>query len=502
MNKNYTVNLSRGLFNSKYLPLLDCGTRYMVLYGGAGSGKSVFIVQRYLIRLISERGRNLLVVRAVSNTNRDSTFAAFKQVISAWGLSELFRVCESDMRIRAANGNSVIFKGLDDSEKLKSITFENGILTDIWIEEASEITQADFNQLDIRLRGKGAKKQIVVSFNPTDINHWLKKRFVDTPDPNVTLMHGTYRDNGFLDDEYRALLESYKDSDPYYYAVYCLGEWGVFGSSVFNAERVSERIAALAPPLKKGVFTFSYNGADISDIRFDETEDGFIRVYEEPKDNERYVIGADTAGDGSDSFVAQVVSVTEGRQAAVLRRGFDEDVFARQIYCLGRAYNNALVAVETNFSTYPVRELERLGYPNQFVRIAEDEFTHRPTRSYGFKTTSVTRPVIISGLIETVRDGIGLLNDRTTLEEMLTFVRNRKGRPEAQAGAHDDCVLSLAIAFYIRSLSSAALSFDLSKMSHWTPDMLDDYENGNENEKRNMERLWGSGAPQTQIRRR
>ena len=212
--------------------MLDCNTRYLVLYGGAGSGKSVFAVQRFLLRLLSEKGRNLLVVRAVSNTNRDSTFAAFKQIIGAWGLYEMFRINESDMRIRAANGNAIIFKGLDDSEKLKSITFENGVLTDIWVEEASEVSQADFNQLDIRLRGKGPKKQMVVSFNPTDINHWLKKRFIDPFDGEVTVVHGTYLDNAFLDDDYKKLLESYHDSDPYYYAVYCLGQWA-FSEKVF-----------------------------------------------------------------------------------------------------------------------------------------------------------------------------------------------------------------------------------------------------------------------------
>lgn len=496
MNKNITLKVSRGLFNSKYLPLLGCGTRYLVLYGGAGSGKSVFAVQRFLLRLLSEKGRNLLVVRAVSNTNRDSTFAAFKQVISSWGLYDLFRVNESDMRIRAVNGSTVVFKGLDDSEKLKSITFENGVLTDIWVEEASEVSQSDFNQLDIRLRGNGPKKQIVVSFNPTDVNHWLKKRFIDPFDANVTVVHGTYLDNAFLDDDYKKLLESYRDSDPYYYAVYCLGQWGVFGESVFNAERVNARLASLAPPEKRGYFTFIYNGAVISEPRFIEAENGFIAVYEKPKEGERYVIGADTAGDGSDSFVAQVISVSEGKQVAVLPRGFDEDVFARQVWCLGKEYNNALVAVETNFSTYPTKELERLGYTNQFVRVAEDEFTHRPMHSFGFKTTAVTRPVIIAGLTEVVRDGLGLISDKTTLEEMLTFVRNRKGRPEAQQGAHDDCVMALAIAYYVRAQTVVERSFDLTKMSHWTQDMLEDYENGNEIEKKDMERLWGSGAPQ------
>ena len=87
------------------------------------------------------------------------------------------------MRITCANGNSVIFKGLDDTEKLKSITFPKGELTDIWVEEASEVREEDFNQLDVRLRGKGTHKQMVLTFNPVSVLHWLKRRFFDRQDP-------------------------------------------------------------------------------------------------------------------------------------------------------------------------------------------------------------------------------------------------------------------------------------------------------------------------------
>ena len=135
-----TVEISKKVFNPRFLPLLEDDThRYMVLYGGAGSGKSVFAVQRFLYRLLTLPLCNLLVVRAVAATNRDSTFALFRQVISRWGLSALFTCKESDLRITCANGNSVIFKGLDDTEKLKSITFPKGELTDILVEEASEM---------------------------------------------------------------------------------------------------------------------------------------------------------------------------------------------------------------------------------------------------------------------------------------------------------------------------------------------------------------------------
>ena len=169
------INISKKVFNKSFLHLLDNIKRYLVLYGGAGSGKSFFIVQRYIYKLLKNPKFNLLVVRATGKSNRDSTFALFKQVINKWKLSKHFKINESDLRIKCLlNGNEIIFSGLDDVEKLKSITFSKGELTDVWIEEASEVLEADFNQLDVRLRGKGTKKQIVISFNPIDVNHWLK----------------------------------------------------------------------------------------------------------------------------------------------------------------------------------------------------------------------------------------------------------------------------------------------------------------------------------------
>ena len=107
-------------------------------------------------------------------------------------------------------------------------------------------------------------------------------------------------------------------------------------------------------------------------------------------------------------------------------------------------------------SSGDVRELERLRYPRQYVRQAEDSFTHRLRQSYGFKTSSVTRPLVIAGLVEVVREHAEWLRDKDTLNEMLTFVRNENGRPEAQVGAHDDCVMSLAIAYYVRDRVPAA----------------------------------------------
>lgn len=446
------VQIPKRAFNKVYLPYLRNDSRYLVFYGGAGSGKSFFIGERYIVKMMEQAMCNLLVVRAVGNTNRDSTYALFKQVISKWGLSKYFKYNESDLRITCLlNHNSIIFKGLDDTEKLKSITFAKGELTDIWIEEATETDEQSFKQLDVRLRGGNTKKQIVISFNPVDVNHWLKKRFFEKKDNKVTWLHTTYKDNEFLDDDYRETLESFKDTDPYYYSVYCLGQWGVYGKTIFNAQQVNERKSSAPQPIKTGYFSYDYDGLKITNIKWVEDADGYIKIFEDVKSNYPYVIGGDTAGDGSDNFTAHVLDNTTGKQIAVLKHQFDEDMYAKQMYCLGTYFNNALMGIEVNFSSYPIKELERLKYRKMYVREREDTFTHKIVKAFGFKTTSVTRPIIIADLVQIVREHIDLINDTDTLDEMLTFVRNEKGRPEAQQGSHDDLIMGLAIAHYIRT---------------------------------------------------
>lgn len=224
------VKISKKVFNDKYLPYLDNEDRYLLFYGGGSSGKSYFIVQRWVYKILS-RKMNLLVVRQTGNTNRNSTFALFKQVINQWNLSQQFKINESDLRIKCVNGNEVIFSGLDDTEKLKSVTFESGELTDIWVEEATETLEEDINQLKVRLRGGKSKKQIVLSFNPVNINHWIKRHFIDSG--LATVCHSTYKDNKFLTEADKETLESFKDTDIYYYNVYCLGQWRSIRKDIF-----------------------------------------------------------------------------------------------------------------------------------------------------------------------------------------------------------------------------------------------------------------------------
>ena len=453
------INISSKVFNKGFLPYLENDKRYLVFYGGAGSGKSFFIVERYLFKILKSKHFNLLTVRKTGKSNRDSTFALFKQVINKWKLNNYFKINESDLRIKCLlNNHEIAFAGLDDVEKLKSITFSDGELTDEWIEEASEILEAVFNQLDIRLRGAGTKKQIVISFNPIDVNHWLKKRFFDKKDDNIEIYHSTYKDNSFLDEDYKKLLESYKETDEYYYNVYCLGQWGVLGKTVFDAKRINERLQQISTPLKTGYFIYDYDGIKITNIRWINDNNGYINIYQVPNAPvvTKYCIGGDTAGDGSDYFTAHVLDAKTGIQVATLKNQFDPDLYTKQMYCLGKYYKNALIAIEANFDSFPIRELQRLGYDNQYIREQVDTYTGKMEKKFGFRTTMMTRPVIISNLIQIVREHCETLNDKDTLEELLTIIRNEKGRIEAPEGGHDDQMMGLAIAHEARSQVSFA----------------------------------------------
>lgn len=230
------------------------------------------------------------------------------------------------------------------------------------------------------------------------------------------------------------------------------------GRCVFNSEKINQRLMELEPPIRRGQFKYDYNGLAIYNIRWEDDAKGFISIFENARPHCPYVIGGDTSGEGSDFFIGQVLDNTNGKQVAILRHQFDEDLYARQMYCLGEYYNFALMGIETNFSTFPQKELERLQYPRFYVREIEDSYTHRFSKAFGFKTTTLTRPIIIANLVEIMRDNIHLINDRVTLNESLTFVKNTKGKEEAIEGKHDDTIISLAIAYYIRNQQTFKLN--------------------------------------------
>lgn len=224
------------------------------------------------------------------------------------------------------------------------------------------------------------------------------------------------------------------------------------GKNVFDTAKVLTRLERLQKPIKVGYFEYDYDGLRISNIRWINDKNGYIKIYGIPNTPEitKYCIGGDTAGEGSDYFTGHVLDARTGQQVAVLKHQFDADQYTRQMYCLGTYYKQALIGIEANFDSYPIKELQRLGYMNQYVREAVDTYTGKKEKRFGFKTTSLTRPTIISRLVAIVREECDKINDADTLEELLTIVRNEKGRIEAPEGGHDDQMMGLAIAHEVR----------------------------------------------------
>lgn len=213
------------------------------------------------------------------------------------------------------------------------------------------------------------------------------------------------------------------------------------GTGVFDNEQIVLRLERLPEPAGRGEFT---------DGEWTESETGAITLYELPEDGVPYVLGGDTAGEGSDYFTAIVIDNVTGRIAAKLRQKYSEPEYVRQIYALGRFYNDALVAIETNFSTYPVMKLQEMEYPNQYSREREDTYTRQMKKSYGFRTDRQSRPRAIANLVEVFSSHPEWFTDRELLEEMLTFCYNEDHRPEALAGKHDDLVMGAAITYAVR----------------------------------------------------
>ncbi len=217
-----TVDLSdENLYNPKYIPILHSKRRYVHLAWGWGSWKSFFEAQKEIGKTF-ERGNRLLGIRKVKDTIRESIYGELVWVIEMWGLQEYFTCTVSPMQIvNRLTGSDIVFRGMDDPEKVKSITK----VTRVWIEEATELEEKDFNQLDLRLRGN-KELQITLTYNTIDKDHWLNGLFwVHGENENTSLLHTTYKDNKWAGDAYEVVMNRLKEQDMNMYNIYALGEW-------------------------------------------------------------------------------------------------------------------------------------------------------------------------------------------------------------------------------------------------------------------------------------
>lgn len=216
------------LFNPFYVPYLKDQTEFLHFWGSAGSGKSRFVAQKEVILSFDSRRhrKHTLVIRKVGATLATSVYAEIKEVIYSWQLQGLFKFRASPMSItNQVTGVEFLFTGFDEPEKIKSI---QGV-DRIWIEEATELkTKAELLQLRTRIRGV-KRPQVTLSYNPINVFHWLNVEVQELQLPGHRFIHSTYKDNVRMlekDDSFAVFLEGTRETDPNYYRVYALGEWG------------------------------------------------------------------------------------------------------------------------------------------------------------------------------------------------------------------------------------------------------------------------------------
>lgn len=240
---DFEIEIDPDIFNDVYEPWLYNMSRIQIIYGGASSGKSVFLSQRVVIDLLAG-GRNYLVCRAVGKTIRRSVFNEIKRRISEFGVNDLFTINHTEFTITCANGYVAYFIGLDDVEKVKSIVPETGAITDIWIEEATEVDKNTVKSLMRRQRGgdKSTRKRLTLSFNPILQDHWIFTEYfapigwandqTSYYSDELSILKTWYIHNKFLTEQ--DVHDLISETDKYFLDVYAYGNWGVLGNLIFK----------------------------------------------------------------------------------------------------------------------------------------------------------------------------------------------------------------------------------------------------------------------------
>ncbi len=307
---NINLQINREVFNKIYLEkAMYNNNRYQIYFGGSSSGKSFFLAQRCILDIT--QGRNYLITRNTAKTTRKSVFNEIVKAILNFKLNSYFIINKSELAITCTlNNKQILFCGLDDPEKIKSITPINGVITDIWVEEATECNYKAIKQLDKRLRGVSKfTKRLTLSFNPILKTHWIYKEYFNIYEDNkqyvekgnTSILKTTYKDNSFLADDDIHSLEN--ETDKYYYEVYTLGNWGILGNTIFRNYTVEE--------FDTSTFDKFHNGIDWG---FGTDPFAFIRSYYDKKRKTLYICDELCATGLTDEQSSEMVKEIIGRE--------------------------------------------------------------------------------------------------------------------------------------------------------------------------------------------
>ena len=214
--------------------------RYLICKGSRGSKKSTTAALKIIYNMMKYPLSNTLVVRQVFNTQRDSTYKQLIKATEMLGVRDKWTFTLSPLEATyKETGQKIYFRGCDNPDSITSITVSTGYLNFVWFEEAYQINkEQDFDKIDLSIRGKmpdGYYPQIILTFNPWNEHHWIKKRFFDTPNTdNKLAMTTNYLCNEFLADSDIAIFEEMKVRYPRRYQIEALGEWGVSEGLIFD----------------------------------------------------------------------------------------------------------------------------------------------------------------------------------------------------------------------------------------------------------------------------
>lgn len=263
--------------------------------------------------------------------------------------------------------------------------------------------------------------------------------FVRTPEEErLVELHGL--DDGQLQYRRRKIAQNGIDLFKQEYPSTAEEAFLTTGRPVFNPEQLSSMVQS-AP---RSAPTMGLIGETLQEDRR-----GELKVFHPVDPTETYYIGADVAMGvrGGDYSVAQILD-SKKRQVGVWRGHVHPDYFANVLQALGFYYNTAQIVVESN--NHGILTCTRLGkdfaYPNFYTEVVHDKLDDKETINLGFRMNTKTKPLVIDQLRASLRESEIELNDRTTIEELLTYVVTDSGAMEAEQGCHDDCVVALALA--------------------------------------------------------
>lgn len=222
--------------------------RYRVVKGSRASKKSTTTALWFIYNMMKMPLANLLVIRKVGRTIKDSCYTQLSWAIKRLGVEHLWLLRTNPLEmIYIPTGQKIYFRGLDDPLKVTSVTVDTGVLCWAWLEEAYEVMrESDFDVIDESIRGEvpeGYFKQFTLTFNPWNEKHWLKKRFFDVKSDNVLAITTNYLCNEWLDNSDKQLFEDMKVRNPRRYQVAGLGNWGIVEGVIY--ERWEERFFTL-----------------------------------------------------------------------------------------------------------------------------------------------------------------------------------------------------------------------------------------------------------------